>query len=208
MSEPSRRIAVHAPTGLLVGTRQVLSPHHDARPAGVVADLVVLHGISLPPGEYGGPAIEQLFTGGLRPEGHAYFREIAALRVSAHVLVRRDGELVQFVPFSARAWHAGVSQYEGRTGCNDFSIGIELEGVDDAPYTDAQYDVAAALLCALFQAYPALASTRVVGHSDIAPGRKTDPGPVFDWARLKQSIERHGEDPTCVNKMNSTAAVS
>ena len=180
-------IAVHVPTGLLVGARQVLSPHHDSRPADAATDLIVLHGISLPPGEFGGPAIEQLFTGGLSSDAHPYFRQIAALRVSAHVLVRRDGELVQFVPFGKRAWHAGVSAYEGRAGCNDFSVGIELEGTDDVPYTDAQYARTAAVLRALFKVYPDLAPTRVVGHSDIAPGRKTDPGPAFDWTRLQLS---------------------
>lgn len=196
MTALARELVVHVPTGLLVGVRQVLSPHHDRRPSGVTTDLVVLHGISLPPGEFGGPAIEQLFTGTLSPQGHPYFADIAGMRVSAHVLVRRDGELLQFLPFGARAWHAGASQYEGRTNCNDFSIGIELEGADDVPYTDAQYLRSAALLRALFQAYPDLAPTRVVGHSDIAPGRKTDPGPSFDWARLNQSIERYGEHPT------------
>lgn len=188
-------ITVHSPTGLLVGVRQVFSPHHDARPSGVATDLVVLHGISLPPGEFGGPGIEQLFTGGLNADAHPYYREIAGARVSAHVLVRRDGELLQFVPFGRRAWHAGLSSHAGRSGCNDFSIGIELEGTDAAPYTDAQYLRAAALLRALFHAYPDLAASRVVGHSDIAPGRKTDPGPAFDWGRLNQYIERHGEDP-------------
>jgi AmpD protein len=189
-------IAVHRPTGLLVGVRQVLSPHRDARRTGLATDLVVLHGISLPPGEFGGPAIEQLFTGTLSPQGHPYYAGIAGLRVSAHVLVRRDGELVQFVPFGARAWHAGASQHAGRSSCNDFSIGIELEGTDDVPYTDAQYRRTAALLRALFQTYGELAPSRLVGHSDIAPGRKTDPGPAFDWARLRQALERHGEDPT------------
>ncbi|MEY4762182.1 MAG: hypothetical protein RLZZ200_2038 [Pseudomonadota bacterium] len=178
-------IAVHAPTGLLVGVRQVLSPHHDPRPSGMATDLVVLHGISLPPGEFGGPAIEQLFTGTLAPQGHPYFAGIAGLRVSAHVLVRRDGELVQFVPFGERAWHAGVSQFEGRTGCNDFSVGIELEGADDVPYTDAQYRQLASVLRALFAAYPGLAPARVTRHSDIAPGRKTDPGPAFDMERIR-----------------------
>jgi AmpD protein len=192
----ARELVVHVPTGLLVGVRQVLSPHRDARPAGLVTDLVVLHGISLPPGEFGGPAIEQLFTGCLAPQGHPYFATLAGLRVSAHVLVRRNGEFVQFLPFGARAWHAGASEYAGRSGCNDFSIGIELEGADDVPYTDAQYESAAALLRALFQTYPDLAPARVVGHSDIAPGRKTDPGSSFDWPRLNYSIERYGEDPT------------
>lgn len=178
-------LVVHGPTGLLVGVRQVLSPHHDARPPGLATDLVVLHGISLPPGEFGGPAIEQLFTGTLRPEGHPYFAGIAGLRVSAHLLVRRDGELVQFLPFGRRAWHAGASEYEGRQGCNDFSVGIELEGADEVPYTDAQYRQLAAVLRALFAAYPDLGPGRVTRHSDIAPGRKTDPGPAFDMERIQ-----------------------
>ena len=185
-------VEVHRPTGLLTGVRQILSPHRDARPDGVATDLVVLHGISLPPGEYGGPSIEQLFTGTLSPDGHPYFAEIAGLRVSAHLLLCRDGEILQFVPFGARAWHAGRSSYAGRKGCNDFSIGIELEGTDAAPYTDAQYESLAASLRALLRAYPALSSERIVGHSDIAPGRKTDPGPSFDWSRLKRDIDDYG----------------
>ena len=181
-------LSVHPATGLLVGVRQVLSPHQDARPAGVSADLIVLHGISLPPGEYGGPWIEQLFNGHLPPERHPYFAEIKGMRVSAHVLVRRDGELVQFVPFAARAWHAGVSMFEGRSACNDFSIGIEFEGSDDSAYEPAQYRSGGALLGALLAAYPQLDASRIVGHSDIAPGRKTDPGEAFDWAALRAAI--------------------
>jgi N-acetyl-anhydromuramoyl-L-alanine amidase len=176
-------LAVHVPTGLLAGVRQVLSPHCDPRPCDV--DLVILHGISLPPGKFGGPEIEQLFTGHLPADAHPYFATIAGLRVSAHVLVRRDGEPVQFVPFGLRAWHAGASAFEGRSGCNDFSVGIELEGTDDSPYTDAQYQQAAALVRALARAYPAVTGARVVGHSDVAPGRKTDPGEAFDWPRMR-----------------------
>jgi AmpD protein len=176
---------VHAATGLLTGVRQVLSPHCDARPSGAMPDLLVLHGISLPPGEFGGPWIDRLFTGSLPPAEHPYFAQIAGARVSAHVLVRRDGELVQYVPFGQRAWHAGVSQFEGRTACNDFSIGIEFEGTDDCRYEESQYVAAAALLRALLRAYPSLAAQRIVGHSDIAPGRKTDPGESFDWARMR-----------------------
>jgi AmpD protein len=178
-------LSVHATTGLLVGVRQVLSPYCDERPDGLTVDLIILHGISLPPGEYGGPAIEQLFTGNLSPDGHPYFAVVAGLRVSAHALIRRDGEVVQFVPFGARAWHAGVSSHEGRGACNDFSIGIELEGTDDGPYMDAQYLRVAALVRALCAAYPDLTPARVVGHSDVAPGRKTDPGEAFDWRRLR-----------------------
>lgn len=181
-------LRVHVPTGLLEGVRQVLSPHCDARPAGVAPDLIVMHGISLPPGQFGGPWIDRLFTGGLPREGHPYFAEVFAMRVSAHLLVRRDGELVQFVPFQLRAWHAGASQYEGRSACNDFSIGIEMEGADDVPYEPAQYAAAATAIRALLAGYPELAATRIVGHSDIAPGRKTDPGVAFDWAALRAAV--------------------
>jgi AmpD protein len=183
---PSLRI--DAVTGLALGTRQVLSPHFDARPSGVVADLVVVHGISLPPGEFGGPWIDRLFTGHLPPDAHPYFATIASGRVSAHALIRRDGEIVQYVPFTERAWHAGRSEYCGRLSCNDFSIGIELEGADDVPYESAQYDALAALIKALLAAYPSLSRERIAAHSDIAPGRKTDPGPSFDWTRFRASL--------------------
>jgi AmpD protein len=178
-------LRVHVATGLLEGVRQVLCPHHDARPDGVAADLLVIHNISLPPGEFGGPWIEQLFNGHLPPDVHPYFATIKGMRVSAHLLVRRDGELVQFVPFHRRAWHAGASQFEGRPACNDFSIGIELEGADEIAFEDAQYDATRQVIEALLEAYPALSPTRLVGHSDIAPGRKTDPGAAFDWTRLR-----------------------
>jgi AmpD protein len=149
----------------------------------------VIHGISLPPGEYGGPWIERLFCGNLPPDAHPYFRDVAPLRVSAHTLVRRDGTVVQFVPLTARAWHAGQSVYAGRSACNDFSIGIELEGVDDAPYAEAQYAALASLLHAMLAAYASLSRERLVGHSDIAPGRKSDPGVSFDWPRLRGMLE-------------------
>lgn len=186
----SSRLQWHAATGLICGprVRQVLSPHHDARPAGQQPELVVIHGISLPPGDYGGPGVEQLFTGNLPVDAHPYYAGIAALRVSAHVFIRRDGELVQCVPLHRRAWHAGVSTFAGRSACNDFSIGIELEGSDDEAYADAQYEVLLALLQLLQQAWPVLQGPRLVGHSDIAPGRKTDPGPAFDWQRLRSAL--------------------
>jgi AmpD protein len=174
-----------AATGLLRGVRQVFSPHHDARPAGQQPELVVVHGISLPPGEFGGPWIDRLFCGELPPDAHPYFAGIAALRVSAHLLVRRDGGVTQYAPLQARAWHAGVSRWQGREACNDFSIGIELEGTDETPYEPAQYTTLAALLDALRGVWPALVEGRIVGHSDIAPGRKSDPGPSFDWQRLR-----------------------
>jgi AmpD protein len=154
----------------------------------VQPDLIVMHSISLPPGQFGGQWIEQLFNGHLPPERHPYFKEIHGLRVSAHVLIRRDGEILQFVPFLQRAWHAGVSAFEGRSACNDFSIGIELEGADDVPYEDAQYTQAGAVLRVLLAAYPTLSAQRIVGHSDIAPGRKSDPGPSFDWPRLHAEL--------------------
>jgi N-acetyl-anhydromuramoyl-L-alanine amidase len=175
------RIDSHS--GLLLGARQVLSPHFDARASR--PDLIVVHGISLPAGEFGGPWIDRLFCGQLPPDAHAGFAEIAPLRVSAHVVIRRTGEATQYVPFGERAWHAGRSRYGERENCNDFSIGIELEGSDTVPYEPAQYQALAQLILALCAAYPSLSVERVVGHSDIAPGRKTDPGPAFDWQRLR-----------------------
>ena len=171
--------------GRLTGIRQINSPNCDTRPDEQDISLIVIHGISLPPGEYGGPWIEQLFTNRLETEAHPYFRDIAGLRVSAHVLIRRDGEMIQFVPFHQRAWHAGVSSYCGREACNDFSIGIELEGQNDEAYTEKQYISLRALIAVLQQHYPAIKNDAIVGHSDIAPGRKTDPGKAFEWQRLK-----------------------
>ena len=172
-------------TGLLQGARHIASPNCDARPEGVEADLIVVHGISLPPGEFGGPWIDRLFTGNLPAAAHPSFAAIAGLRVSAHAVIRRDGAITQYVPFTARAWHAGESSYRGRAACNDFSVGIELEGGDETAYAEAQYLSLALLLRALCSAYPSLSIERLVGHSDIAPGRKTDPGPAFDWPRLR-----------------------
>jgi AmpD protein len=157
--------------------RVVDSANQDARPEGVEVSLAVIHSISLPPGEYGGDAIERLFTNRLDPHAHPYFKEIRGMRVSAHFLIRRDGELVQFVPIRRRAWHAGVSSWRGRSRCNDFSVGIELEGTDDSAFEDAQYRSLAPLL-------RQLALRDLAAHSDVAPGRKTDPGPRFDWNRL------------------------
>jgi AmpD protein len=183
------KLAIDPETGLLRGVRQVLSTHHDERPPDCLPELIVIHGISLPPGKFGGPYIEQLFTGDLDPAVHPYFASIVGSRVSAHLLVRRDGVALQFVPFHARAWHAGRSNWCGRDSCNDFSIGIELEGADDVPYAEAQYATLAAVVDALCRAYPVLSAERVVGHSDIAPGRKTDPGSSFDWPRLRALLK-------------------
>jgi AmpD protein len=167
---------------------QCPSPNQDERPAGAIPELIVVHGISLPPGEFGGPEVEQLFSNCLDWDAHPYFDEIRGLAVSTHLLIRRDGELIQFVPFTQRAWHAGESLFRGRACCNDFSVGIELEGDDETPYTDAQYEVLVGSTNALFEAYPALTAREIAAHSDIAPGRKTDPGPAFDWLRLYDGI--------------------
>ena len=175
-------LAVDAGTGLLAGVRLVPSPHQDARPPGASPTLVVIHGISLPPGQFGGPWIDALFTGRLPPAAHPCFGTVAALRVSAHLCIARDGTVTQYVPFHRRAWHAGASVFRHRVACNDFSIGIELEGTDDLPYAEAQYRQLGRVLAALRVAYPGLAA--ITGHSDIAPGRKTDPGPAFDWSRV------------------------
>ncbi len=174
--------------GWLEGTRRSPSPHQDRRPDPGDVSLLVIHGISLPPSDFGGQWIDDLFMGRLDPNAHPYFREIAHLRVSAHLLIRRDGDVVQYVPFNARAWHAGVSRFDGREACNDYSIGIELEGTDDLPYTDAQYAALAAASRAVLTAYPGIRPERIVGHSDVAPGRKTDPGPAFDWPRYRSAL--------------------
>lgn len=176
-------------TGLLSDVRQQPSPNCDARPQGSGVDLLVIHAISLPAGQFGGPWIDDLFCNRLDPEAHADFAEICGLSVSAHALIRRDGEIVQYVPFQQRAWHAGKSRFQGRERCNDFSIGIELEGCDDHPFEAIQYQRLAQLTRALMQTYPAISHERIIGHSDIAPGRKTDPGPHFDWSRLWQLLE-------------------
>ena len=179
---------VEPATGLLDAAEHRPSPNCDDRPAGAAVDLIVVHGISLPPGEFGGPWIDALFDNALDPAAHPYFRDIAGLRVSAHLLVRRDGGLIQYVPFHRRAWHAGPSVYAGRPRCNDFSVGIELEGVDHLPYDDRQYPRLAAAITALRAAYPAIPPDRLAGHCEIAPGRKTDPGPAFDWTRLRRLL--------------------
>jgi len=170
--------------------RRVVSPNCDDRPQGSPIDLLVVHGISLPPREYGGPWIDALFTNTLDPAAHPYFQSIRDARVSAHLLIRRDGEIVQYVPFDRRAWHAGASCFEDREACNDFSIGIELEGCDDEPYTGIQYQRLAAVAALLMKHYPGINRNRIVGHSDIAPGRKSDPGHVFDWNRLYTLLDK------------------
>lgn len=170
-----------SPQGHIACARQVASPFFDSRPQLNDINLLVIHSISLPPAQFGGPYIDQLFTGQLNPKEHEYFEMIHQFKVSAHCLIRRDGELVQYVPLNQRAWHAGVSEFEGRTRCNDFSIGIELEGTDNGPFEAVQYQVLAKLTKAIMKQYPDISLERITGHSDIAPGRKTDPGTGFDW---------------------------
>ncbi|HYR00533.1 MAG TPA: 1,6-anhydro-N-acetylmuramyl-L-alanine amidase AmpD [Casimicrobiaceae bacterium] len=179
---PALRLAIDE-RGYANLARRVPSSNCDARPPGTVVTLAVIHGISLPPGQFGGDAIERFFTNRLDPAAHPFYASIAHLHVSAHFLLRRDGRLLQFVSCNERAWHAGISRFRGRTHCNDFSIGVELEGTDDVRYETAQYAMLARLLKALARRYPI---QHVVGHSDIAPDRKTDPGPAFDWARLRR----------------------
>ncbi len=184
-----RDLHVDLVSGLMRGVRQIASPNCDSRPPDVETDLIVVHGISLPPGEFGGPWIDRLFTNSLPAEVHPYFAEVSSLRVSSHLVVTRDGATTQYVSFNDRAWHAGKSCYQGREACNDFSIGVELEGTDTLPYEAAQYDALADAVAALCSAYPNLSPRRLAGHSDIAPGRKTDPGPAFDWSLAYRLIE-------------------
>ena len=192
--------------GVIEGVRYEPSPNRDERPDGCAIDLLVIHYISLPPGEFGGPGIIEHFTNRLDPSAHPFYASIAGTKVSAHFLVRRDGELIQFVPCAKRAWHAGESSWKGRTRCNDFSIGIEMEGTGEVSFTDAQYERLTGLTRALRARYPI---TDIVGHSDVAPGRKSDPGPRFDWARYRAMLNAKAEPQrtrrTRRNSRNRTA---
>ena len=174
----------------LVGVPRLRSPHCDARPGDATIDLIVVHDISLPPGEFGTGAVAALFMGCLDAAMVRRFPDLAQLRVSAHVFIERSGRVTQFVAFDQRAWHAGDSVWRGRTGCNAFSVGIELEGTDSLPFTDPQYGVLTDVVAALRRSYPTIAVDAVVGHEHIAPGRKTDPGPAFDWPRLRAALAR------------------
>lgn len=176
-------------TGRLESARWCPSPNYGPRPEGATISLLVVHSISLPPGEFGGPYIEDFFTNNLNPALHPYFATIAEMRVSAHVLIRRDGSLVQFVSLLERAWHAGRSSFQGVEECNDFSIGVELEGADDIPYSPEQYRALAKLSVVICSAWPVITNDRITGHCDIAPGRKTDPGPAFDWHCFQASLQ-------------------
>ena len=167
--------------GWVESAQRIVSPNCDDRPVGQAIELVVIHAISLPPGEFGGTGVPHFFTNTLDLRAHPYYEGLCGLRVSAHFFIRRNGHLIQFVPCLLRAWHAGISSWRGRPRCNDYSVGIEFEGVDDVPYELVQYDVCDALMRALSSAYPLSA---VAGHCDIAPERKTDPGPAFEWQRI------------------------
>lgn len=171
--------------GWLSGVRRIASANYDQRPSGAKIELLVIHNISLPPDQFGGAGIVKFFTNQLDHDAHPYYEQLKGVRVSSHFLIRRDGGIMQFVPCQKRAWHAGVSSWLGRTRCNDFSIGIELEGSDFVPFTDQQYAALARLSRRLQRAYPIRS---IAGHSDIAPGRKTDPGPYFDWLRYRASL--------------------
>lgn len=175
-------------TGLLQDCIFIPSPNCDERPMGMKLDMIVVHNISLPPGEFGGPYIDDLFCNRLDPNAHPYFVEIEKLKVSCHCLIRRDGTITQYVPFTQRAWHAGVSSFKGRESCNDFSIGIELEGADEIPYSNEQYSSLVELISTLISTYDNISYDRIVGHSTIAPDRKTDPGPAFDWDLLMRRL--------------------
>lgn len=174
--------------GLLSGVQYIPSPNFNTRPKNTEIDLLVIHNISLPPKEFGGSYIEDFFTNRLNIKSHPFFEELADMKVSAHCLIRREGKVIQFVPFSERAWHAGESSFLGRDNCNDYSIGIELEGADEIPYTEVQYETLAGLVCILLETYPKITFDRIVGHNVIAPTRKTDPGQSFNWLQLAKQI--------------------
>ena len=180
---------INTQSGLIEDVAYIPSPNCDERPQGVDADLLVIHSISLPPAEYGGHWIEKLFTNQLPENEHPYFKEIAHLKVSSHILIHRDGSIIQFVPFHQRAWHAGESSYCGQDTCNNFSIGIELEGTDTDDFEAVQYEQLGELIRCLNQSYPSISLDRITGHSEIAPGRKTDPGTGFNWKTLNMNLK-------------------
>lgn len=175
-------------SGLLEPAQQLTSPHCDERPIGTPIDAIIIHNISLPPGEFGTGAIEQFFCGKLDSSAHPYFDSIKELKVSAHLVIKRSGDIIQFVPFNKRAWHAGLSELDGRPKCNDFSIGIELEGTDTQPYEEIQYARLGQVIRLLMHTYPEISLDRITGHENVAPGRKTDPGPAFNWVYLKKLL--------------------
>lgn len=180
-----KKIPTHIQNGLLDNVLYKASPNKNCRPNPMGISLIIIHGISLPPEQFDNTCIDDFFLNRLDPSGHPYFKEIHSLKVSAHLLIRRDGTVTQYVSFDERAWHAGISSFNGEENCNDFSIGIELEGTDQLAYTDKQYDELSRCCRSLIQHYPLLAAHNIVGHCDVAPGRKTDPGDSFDWPRFK-----------------------
>lgn len=192
-SFPQKARALRA-TGRVDSARWCASPNFNERPGGKTPSLLVVHNISLPPGQFSGDAIERFFCNQLDPCAHPYFQTIAEMKVSSHLLIRRDGAVLQFVNLQDRAWHAGRSCFEGEDECNDFSVGIELEGTDHTPYADAQYDQLTALSALIMAAWPDITPERVTGHSDIAPGRKTDPGPAFDWLRFRRQLQHYSSN--------------
>ena len=173
---------------IAINAKYIETSHCAERPEPSQISLLVIHNISLPPNQFGGDYVQDLFTGQLDPDAHPYFREIYQLRVSAHCFIRRNGSIMQFVPFNKSAWHAGVSSYQGQQKCNDYSIGIELEGADNIPYTNEQYLALSELAKNIMLQYPGVGLGQIVGHQDIAPGRKTDPGSAFDWSRFRQML--------------------
>jgi N-acetyl-anhydromuramoyl-L-alanine amidase len=175
------KMRIDLTNSLLDAAKYLPSPHHNERPANTAIELIILHNISLPPGEFGTPYINDFFCGQLDATKHPYFKQIVAAHVAPHLLIRREGAIIQYVPFAKRAWHAGESCYQGKKNCNDFSIGVELEGTDEIPYTIIQYQQLAAVVQALMTAYPTITEEKIVGHCDVAPDRKTDPGKSFDW---------------------------
>ncbi|MAX51116.1 MAG: 1,6-anhydro-N-acetylmuramyl-L-alanine amidase AmpD [Methylophaga sp.] len=181
---------INRESGLLENAIMTLSPNYDERPDKNDISGIVIHNISLPPGEFGDTFIDDLFLNKLDCSAHPYFQQLEGLKVSSHLLIRRTGDIVQFVPFHARAWHAGVSQWQGRERCNDFTIGIELEGCDEMPFEHLQYEALAEVIMTLCKTYPMLTHEKITGHEHIAPGRKTDPGPYFDWQKLTKMLDR------------------
>ncbi len=184
-----KALSIDIKTGMMTNVRVCLSPNYDERSGQDDMSLIVIHNISLPPNEFGGDGIDQLFTNKIDKNEHPFYEEIYELRVSSHLLIRRDGEVVQYVPFHKRAWHAGVSQFLGRDVCNDFSIGIEMEGTDFEPFTHEQYDVLEQTIKVLLETYPSLKPDAITGHEHIAVGRKTDPGPFFEWDKLSSALK-------------------
>ena len=188
MTNTNPKLKIDTQGEWLEGVRKVISPNCDQRPDDMEIDLLVIHNISLPPDKFGGEYIDQLFTNSLDEEHHPYFKEIASLRVSSHILINRQGLLTQYVPFTQRAWHAGESEFEGRCNCNDYSIGIELEGCDDKDFTREQYETLANITEEIIRFWPKISKQRITGHCHIAPDRKTDPGPRFNWDLYYSSI--------------------